>query len=149
MFRPLVILTATGAVLFGATSIAGGAQSASNTPRTSQATLVAVLGPSVAVPAGQFRKAYAFCPNGYYVTGGGAYNGAITEIASSPTPNLRGWFVDGTNNDPLKRTFHHRADAICMKGNAPITGIRPAGDSSPLRQLEVEAAASRDITGRR
>ena len=147
MFKALLILVATGAVLLGATSIAGGAQSAA-TPRTSQPTLVAVLGPSVAVPAGQFRKAYAFCPTGYYVTGGGAYNGAITEIASSPTPNLRGWFVDGMNNDPQKRTFHHRADALCIKGNAPLTGIRPAADGSPLAQVEGEAAASRDITGR-
>lgn len=148
MVKPALILIATGAVLFGASSIAGGAQTAA-VPRASSPTIVAVLGPSVAVPAGQFRKAYAFCPKGYYVTGGGVYNGAIIEIASSPTPNLRGWFVDGTNNDRLKRTFHHRADAVCIKGNAPLTGIRTAGDDSTLRALELEAAASRTDTGER
>lgn len=142
MLKPVLIVISTGAVLFGASSIAGGAETAA-APRTPTPTLVAVLGPSVAVPASQFRKAYAFCPAGYYVTGGGVYNGAITEIASSPTPNLRGWFVDGTNNDPQKRTFHHRVVALCMRGNAPLVGIRPAGDGSALHELELEAAASR------
>lgn len=140
MFRSLAIVTATGAVLFGASSFAGGAQTAAM-GRQRTPTVVAVLGPSVAVPAGKFRKAFAHCPSGYYVTGGGAYNGAINEIASSPTANLRGWFVDGMNNDPLKRTFHHRAVAVCVKGTPPAT-VHAAGDDSMTRQLELEAAAS-------
>jgi hypothetical protein len=148
MFKTTTVVIATAVALLCVSSIAGGAQTAA-APRPTSPTLVAVLGPSVAVPAGQFRKAYAFCPKGYYVTGGGAYNGAITEIASSPTPNLRGWFVDGTNTDPLKRTFHHRADAVCIKSNIPPISIRPAGDGSALREPQLEAAASREGAGRR
>ena len=65
------------------------------------------------------------CPKGYFVTGGGFYAGAITEIISSPLPNLRGWFVDGTNTTKAKRTFQHRATAVCAKGT-PVTTTTPA-----------------------
>lgn len=141
MTKPITVLAATGIAMFGASSLAGGAQVAAVRPHNA-VTVVAVLGPSVAVPAGQFGKAYAFCPKGYFVTGGGVYNGAITEIASSPTPNLRGWFVEGMNNDPAKRTFHHRADAVCVKGS-PAVPIGKASDGAPLRQAELEFAVSR------
>lgn len=138
MFKPILLLTTTAAVLFGASSLAGGANNSA--PRSHPAvTVIAILGRPVQVPVGQFRKAYAFCPKGYYVTGGGAYNGAIVEVASSPTPSLRGWFVDGTNNDPLKRTFTHRADAVCVKGSPPAT-VGAAANSGPLRQAEREGA---------
>jgi hypothetical protein len=144
MFKPIPVLAASAIALFGASSLAGGAEVAA-VPSHNAVTVVAVLGPSVAVPAGQFRRAYAFCPSGYYVTGGGVYNGAITEIASSPTPNLRGWFVDGMNTDPAKRTFHHRVAAVCVKGS-PTVPIRAASDGTPLRQTELEFATSRDAS---
>jgi hypothetical protein len=146
MLKPIVVLLATGAVWFGATSLAGGAQQRPRA-RAKAVTIIAVLGRPVQVPAGQFRKAYAFCPRGYYVTGGGAYSGAIIEIASSPTSNLRGWFVDGTNNDPLKRTFQHRADAVCVKGS-PSVPIGMASDGPQLRQAELDFIASHPAGGR-
>ena len=67
------------------------------------------------------------------MTGGGFYAGAITEIISSPLPNLRGWFVDGTNTTKAKRTFQHRATAVCAKGTPVIdhdSGGGP-GDAAP------------------
>jgi hypothetical protein len=137
MFKPTLILMTTAAVLFGASSLAGGAET--SRVRQPAVSVIAILGRPVEVPAGQFRKAYAFCPKGYYVTGGGAYYGAIVEVASSPTPNLRGWFVDGTNNDPLKRTFSHRADAVCVKGS-PVVTVAAAASSGPLRQAEQDSA---------
>src|SRR6201995_1969374 len=118
MLRITTVLVATTVALLTVSSLAGGAQTSR---QASTVTVVAVLGKPVEVPPGQFRKAYAFCPRGYYVTGGGAFSGAITELASSPTASLRGWLVDGTNNDPQKRTFSHRADAVCVKGRAPAT----------------------------
>ncbi len=136
MLKPIRILVVSGAALFGATSLAGGAEKAA-VRRHAAVTVIAVLGPPVNVPPGQFDKAYAFCPKGFYVTGGGAYSGAITEIASSPTTNLRGWFVDGTNNDPLKRTFQHRADAVCVKGS-PSVPVGTASDFAPVRQTELD-----------
>jgi hypothetical protein len=141
MLKPLTVVAATGAAVLGATSLAGGAQIAA-APHHHTVRVVAVLGPEVAVPAGQFVAAYAYCPKGFYVTGGGAYSGAITEIASSPTTNLRGWFVEGQNNDPANRTFHHRADAVCVKGTPPVT-VGPASDPAALLQAEREAAAAR------
>jgi hypothetical protein len=137
MLKPIPLLMTTAAVLFGASSLAGGASKTRT--RSHAVTVVAVLGRPVHVPAGQFRKAYAFCPKGYYVTGGGAYSGAIVEVASSPTPGLRGWFVDGTNNDPLKRTFTHRADAVCVKGSPTVT-VGSAAGSGLVRQAEEDSA---------
>jgi len=118
MSKSVSILLASGLALLGATSLADAARKGSAQPRS--APVVPVLGPAVSVPPGEFVKAFAYCPRGYYVTGGGAYSGAITEIVSSPTKDLRGWFVDGTNDDPLKRTFQHRADAVCVKGSPPL-----------------------------
>jgi len=143
MFKATLILTTTAAVLFGASSLAGGAPTSS--VRRPAVTVVAILGRPVQVPWGQFRKAYAFCPRGYFVTGGGAYSGAIVEVVSSPTPSLRGWFVDGTNNDPLKRTFTHRADAVCMKGSPPVT-IGAAAGSGDVREAEQDFALSHRVS---
>jgi hypothetical protein len=140
MLKMATVGIGTVVALLTVTSLAGGAQ---NRPGTHSAvTVVGVLGSPVSVPAGQFRKAYAFCPRGYYVTGGGAYSGAITEVASSPTPSLRGWFVDGTNTDPKKRTFSHRADAVCVKGSPAVTVGTAASASSATRQAELSAALS-------
>jgi hypothetical protein len=123
MWKLISIVVASGLALLGASSLAGAASS--NTHSSKLPAVTPVLGSAVSVPVGVFVKAYAYCPKGYYVTGGGSYNGAITEIASSPTKDLRGWFIDGTNNDPLKRTFQHRAVAVCVKGN-PTTGALTA-----------------------
>jgi hypothetical protein len=143
MLKTTTVLVATTAALLAVSSIAGGAQtSASRHPST--VTVVAVLGKPVDVPPGQFRKAYAFCPRGYYVTGGGAFSGAITEVASSPTASLRGWLVDGTNNDPQKRTFSHRADAVCVKGRPPAT-VGTASDEAALRQTEADWTLSHHV----
>ena len=118
MFKLIMTLSASAAAVFGASSLAGAAGGGASGQHQSPA-VVAVLGPPVSVPPGKFFKAFAYCPKGYLVTGGGAYSGAITEIVSSPIPNLRGWFVDGTNPDP-KRTFTHEADAVCMKGSSAV-----------------------------
>ena len=143
MLKMTTVAVATTLALLTVSSLAGGAQtSAVRHPDTVK--VVAVLGKTVDVPPGQFRKAYAFCPRGYYVTGGGAFSGAITEVASSPTPSLRGWFVDGTNTDAQKRTFSHRADAVCVRGRAPVT-VGTASDSAALRQAETAWALSRQV----
>ncbi|HTX30563.1 MAG TPA: hypothetical protein VMD09_04215 [Solirubrobacteraceae bacterium] len=143
MLRITTVLVATTVGLLTVSSLAGGAQT-SATRQPSTVTVLAVLGKPVDVPPGQFRKAYAFCPRGYYVTGGGAFSGAITEVASSPTPSLRGWLVDGTNNDPQKRTFSHRADAVCVKGRPPAT-VGIASGTAALRQAEVDWALSHQV----
>jgi len=124
MSKLMSIVLASGLVLLGASSLAGASGSK---PRSGKAPAVMpVLGPAVDVPVGQFVKAFAYCPKGYYVTGGGAYNGAISEIASSPTKDLRGWFVDGTNSDSLSRTFQHRAVAVCARGNPTSSALTAA-----------------------
>lgn len=148
MFKPITVLVASGLALFGASSLAGAAGNGSARPRPA-VTVIAVLGRPANVPPGKFVKAFAFCPKGYYVTGGGAYNGAITEIASSPTPDLRGWFVDGTNTDPRKRTFQHRADAVCVKGSAAVLVGTAAANGPLLRQAEAEFASSHAAARRR
>jgi hypothetical protein len=140
MSKSVSILLASGLALLGATSLADAASKGGAKPHRS-AAVVAVLGPAVNVPPGQFVKAFANCPRGYYVTGGGAYSGAVTEIVSSPTKDLRGWFVDGTNDDPLKRTFQHRADAVCAKGN-PSLSAKTAAAYDPRLVREAELAFS-------
>jgi hypothetical protein len=113
-------------------------------------TVIPVLGPVVKVPVGKFVQAFAYCPRGYYVSGGGEYNGAITEIASSPTKDLRGWFVDGTNNDPLGRTFQHRAVAVCVKGVAAPWALSAAASSTRLvHQAELEFASRQELSAHR
>jgi hypothetical protein len=142
MFKAIGILVAGSLLLLGASSLAGAAGSSSR-QRHPALTVIPVLGPSVSVPPGQFVKAYAMCPKGYYVTGGGAYNGAISEIVSSPTSDMRGWFVDGTNDDPLKRTFEHRADAVCVKGSPTVSvGRAASSDERLVRQAELDYAAN-------
>jgi hypothetical protein len=144
MSRPMSIIVAAGLALFGASALAGAAEGGSvSGPNAS--TAIPVLGPAVNVPPGHFVKAFAYCPKGYYVTGGGAYSGAITEIVSSPTKDLHGWFVDGTNDDPLKRTFQHRAVAVCVKGSPAVSVASAASaDGHLLRQAELEFASSRE-----
>jgi hypothetical protein len=113
-------------------------------------TVIPVLGPVVKVPVGKFVQAFAYCPRGYYVSGGGEYNGAITEIASSPTKDLRGWFVDGTNNDPLGRTFQHRAVAVCVKGVAAPWALSAAASGTRLvHQSELEFASRQELSAHR
>jgi hypothetical protein len=140
MVKALAVLAATGLVVLGVTALAGAAGSGGASTPT--ATVIAVLGPKVSVRPGRFAKAYAMCPKGYYVTGGGAYSGAITEIISSPMPNLRGWFVDGTNASPAKRTFQHRADAVCQKGSPASSATTAAPDASLTREAQTDFAVS-------
>jgi hypothetical protein len=143
MSKSVSILLASGLALVGATSLADAARNGSAHPRRA-APVVPVLGPAVTVAPGQFVKAFAYCPRGYYVTGGGAYSGAITEIVSSPTKDLRGWFVDGTNDDPLKRTFQHRADAVCVKGSRPLFAKTAAAyDARLVREAELAFSSAR------
>jgi hypothetical protein len=137
MSKLMTILAAGALALLGATSLAGASgtsssqQKSGSQPKKAPAVMP-MLGPAVEVPPGQFVKAFVYCPRGYYVTGGGAYNGAITEIASSPTRDLRGWFVDGTNSDPMNRTFQHRADAVCVKGNPSTSALTAAAFEEQL-----------------
>lgn len=154
MSKLITVLVAGGIALLGATSLAGASGTSSSQHKSSSqskkaAAVIPMLGPAVEVPAGKFVKAFVYCPKGYYVTGGGAYNGAITEIASSPTKDLRGWFVDGTNGDPLGRTFQHRADAVCVKGNPSTSALTAAvADARLARQAELEYAARYNDTVR-
>jgi hypothetical protein len=149
MSKPLSIVLASAIALFGVSSLAGAAGTSSSR-QTKLASVMPVLGAAVPVPVGQFVKAFAYCPRGYYVTGGGAYNGAITEIASSPTKDLRGWFVDGTNNDPLNRTFEHRADAVCVKGNPPLSALTAAAaDARLVHEAELQFLERYQAAGRR
>jgi hypothetical protein len=141
MTKVMSIVLASSLALLGASSLAGAAGS-SSTHSSKLPAVLPVLGTAAEVPVGKFVKAFAYCPKGYYVTGGGVYNGAITEIASSPTKDLRGWFVDGTNNDPQSRTFQHRAVAVCVKGNPSTQALTAAAASAGLaRQAEAEYAA--------
>ena len=147
MSKSISILLASGLALLGATSWADAASKGGAKPHGS-AAVIAVLGPAVNVPPGQFVKAFAYCPRGYYVTGGGAYSGAITEIVSSPTKDLRGWFVDGTNDDPLKRTFQHRADAVCVKGSPPLFAKTAAAyDARLVHAAELAFSSARQGAG--
>jgi hypothetical protein len=144
MSKLMTILVAAGLALLGAASLAGASGSSSSKKSSTKKapTVIPMLGAAVEVPAGKFVKAFVYCPKGYIVTGGGAYNGAITEIASSPTKDLKGWFVDGTNNDPLGRTFQHRADAVCVKGNPSTSALVAAvADARAAHQAELEYVA--------
>ncbi len=141
MLKPTIILAVVGLALLGANSLAGAAGTAT-TPAQPARTVVAVLGPKVSVAPGKFVRAYALCPKGYYVTGGGAYSGAITEIISSPMPNLRGWFVDGTNTTRAKRTFQHRADAVCVMGTPTVSPTPAATSASLTRRAESDFVTS-------
>jgi hypothetical protein len=148
MWKLMSIVVASGLALLGASSLAGAAKS-SSTRSSKLPAVTPILGSSIEVPVGQFVKAYAYCPKGYYVTGGGEYNGAITEIASSPTKDLRGWFIDGTNNDPLKRTFQHRAVAVCVKGNPSTSALTAAVANARIAdQAEREYAARYGLAAR-
>jgi hypothetical protein len=134
------ILGATALALLGVGDLAGVAKTGATT-QPSGAPIIAVLGPKTTVPPGKFVRAYAMCPKGYLVTGGGSYAGAITEIISSPLPNLRGWFVDGTNTSKAKRTFQHRATAVCAKGT-PVATTTPTAAAAMLRRAQSDFATS-------
>lgn len=135
MLKRIAVISAAAALVgtCALAAVAAGQGSQSSTPDT----VVAVLGPRVNVAPGRFVRAYARCPSGYYVTGGGAYSGAITEIISSPMTNLRGWFIDGTNTTPAKRTFQERADAVCVLGTAG----EKVGTATAVRGLSRQAQA--------
>jgi hypothetical protein len=149
MLKLTSIVLASALALLCAASFAGASGTGSTNqgtrtvkPKKVVPTIIPVLGPVVKVPVGKFVEAFAYCPKGYYASGGGAYNGAITEIASSPTKDLRGWFVDGTNNDPLGRTFQHRAVAVCVKGvAAPWALSATASGARLVHQAELEFAS--------
>ena len=147
MIKPTVVVVAACLGLLGVAALAGAAKKPGAAKRTP--TVVAVLGPKVSVAPGQFARAYARCPRGYYVTGGGAYNGAVTLIASSPMTNLRGWFIDGTNTSQAKQTFTERADAVCVKGGAGVTVGASAAASAFTRQAETDFAISHRTAGGR
>ena len=134
------ILGASALALLGVGDLTGIAKT-SGASQPAGAPIIAVLGPKTTVPPGKFVKAYAMCPKGYFVTGGGSYAGAITEIASSPLPNLSGWFVDGTNTSKAKRTFQHRATAVCAKGS-PVTTTTPTAAAAMLRRAQSDFATA-------
>ena len=140
MIKPTVVVVAASVGLLGIVALAGAARDRAAVTRTP--TVIAVLGPKVTVPQGQFVRAYARCPRGYYVTGGGAYNGAITVIASSPMTNLRGWLIDGTNTSTATQTFQERADAVCVRGGPGVTVGSTASISALGRQAETDFAIS-------
>ena len=145
MIKPTVVVVAACLGLLGIAALAVAANDRAATKRTP--TVIAVLGPRVTVPEGRFVRAYARCPRGYYVTGGGAYNGAITVIASSPMTNLRGWFVDGTNTSSVKQTFQERADAVCVKSGPGVTLGTAAAANALGRQAETDFAISHRPSG--
>ena len=145
MLKWTVGVVAACLALLGISTLAGATRGHAATKPTP--TVIAVLGPNVSVPPGRFVRAYARCPAGYYVTGGGAYSGAITEIISSPMPNLHGWFVDGTNAGPVKQTFQERADAVCVKGGPGVTLGTAAAASALGRQAERDFAISHSLPG--
>jgi hypothetical protein len=147
VIKPTVVIVAACVGLLGIAALAVAARDRAAAKRTP--TVIAVLGPEVTVPQGQFVRAYARCPHGYYVTGGGAYNGAITVIASSPMTNLRGWFIDGTNTSTLKQPFQERADAVCVKGGPGVTVGTAAAVNAMGRQAETDFAISHRATGGR
>ncbi len=145
MFKPIAVLTASAVAAVAATSLADASSKSppSHRPAAPKAvSVVAVLGKQVNVPAGQFVMAYAYCPKGYYVTGGGAYNGAITVIVSAPRRDLHGWLIDGMNPDPKKRTFTETATAVCIKGSPAVPIAAAASDPAGVRQAEADYLAA-------
>jgi hypothetical protein len=145
MRNPITVVLAAGLALLGAGSLAGAA--GNSRPQRNTGTVIAVLGAPVSVPPGRFVRAFAFCPKGYYVTGGGSYSGAVTEIVSSPTSDLRGWFVDGANDARATHTFQHRADAVCMKGRRPVA-VAVAASDGLVRHAEIDFSLSHQAPGR-
>jgi hypothetical protein len=136
ILRGSTVLGATALALLGAADLPGAAKTG-GTSTANGAPIIAVLGPKTNVSPGKFARAYAMCPKGYFATGGGSYAGAITEIISSPMPNLHGWFVDGNNTSKAKRTFQHRATAVCAKG-VPVPTITPTATAAMLTRAEAD-----------
>jgi hypothetical protein len=141
-----------------ALAIAGAATFADAGPKRKIPTVAIVdaLGPKTDVKPGMvdgkitnkdFSKAYAYCPRGYYATGGGVYSGAITEIASAPTTDRRGWFVDGFN--PSKtRTFQHRAVVACVKGRSGVRVVKASLSTAEIHRIQGDVIAARGESGR-
>ncbi len=146
MLKAVTILAASLAVVLGANTIAGAhggapAARAAKAGNSNALTVVGVLGKRVNVGYHQFVMAYAYCPRGYYVTGGGAYSGAVTEVVSGPTGKLNGWYVDGTQNTQGK-TFTHSADAVCVKGTRSVPIAQAAESSVTIHEAEAAYAAA-------
>lgn len=127
MRRQIGLIISTAVAVVAATQVL--AAHPTSAALTRPPAVIAVLGPRVAVRPGRFVRAFAMCPAGYRVTGGGAYSGAISEIISSPLASLRGWFVDGTNTDRAGRTFSQRADAVCLRVSASTAATASAAGS--------------------
>jgi hypothetical protein len=154
MNRYIAVATAATLAAAGAATLA---DAGVNAPAAKITTLSA-LGKKKTVPPGNkdgkitskdFSKAFAYCPKGYLATGGGVYSGAVTEIASAPTTDRRGWFVDGFN--PSKdKAFQHRAAVVCAKGRTARAATATAVTMSDgqVRQLEADYAAAQQETGR-
>ena len=131
MSKLMTILAASGLALLGATSLAGASGTSSSKQKPKKAVaVIPMLGPAAEVPAGQFVKAFVYCPKGYYVTGGGAYNGAVTEVARGP-PSLD-WLY------PYRST---RASMAPCPG--PRNPASPAASSSSTPAWSSTASARR------
>src|SRR5579884_1013265 len=144
MKRALMLLGACVVLVVGLASFAQAVKTPSLLVRD-------VLSKKQSVPAARnpksiqttdFRKAFVYCPSGWYATGGGVYSGAIKEIVSAPTADRRGWFVDGFNDDPKGRTFTHQVTAVCVKGGSALTVRKASLSADQVRQLEQEAIAT-------
>jgi len=71
-----------------------------------------VLGPDVKVGATGSKNAYAYCPDGSVITGGG-YSSLLAGIAfSASTPDRTGWHVIAFNQSGTPTTFN--AFAVCV-----------------------------------
>jgi hypothetical protein len=150
------LIAVAGAARLAAAGAATFADAGVKAPTTS-VSVVTALGKKKTVAPGNkdgkitskdFSKAFAYCPKGYLATGGGVYSGAVTEVASAPTTDRKGWFVDGFN--PSKdKSFQHRVAVVCVKGRA-ATRVRATAAMAPdeVRQLEADFAAVHQGTGR-
>ena len=145
MINPTVVVVAACLGVLGMAALAWAARDRATAKPTP--TVIGVLGSKVTVPRDRFARAYARCPRGYYVTGGGAFGGAITIIASTPMANLRGWLIDGINTSTAKQTFQERADAVCVEGGPGVTVGTVASTSAPGRQAETDFVISHRLPG--
>jgi hypothetical protein len=141
-------LTATGAATFADAGVKA---------PTAGITTLSALGKKKTVPPGNkdgkitakdFSKAFAYCPKSYLATGGGVYSGAVTEVASAPTTDRRGWFVDGFNPSKTK-AFQHRVAVVCAKSHTtPRATAATAATmtNSQLRELETDYTTAHHTT---
>ena len=83
--------------------------------------LTRVVGSTVNVPAGALGTAFATCPAGSRVTGGGLFSSSTTDFnlaQSAPNIPLVTWFADGRNSGAANISLV--AYAVCMT-------VEPAG----------------------